>query len=256
MKERFPKIGEIKKAVEKNTKLATEDGGRYIYKENEWGAYDSPLVSFEITLGAVLPDEEGNTQKSEVFRKYIEKTLSNKGKRDLTAIEFGGPGSELFKGFTPNFFAKTVGVCLADIRNQRKQKEDKRNNHSVIVGDITEITKDKTLTKVTQTLGTNKTDLIISRMEGPIILIDKNPAILDRIIRNWYDLLNKNGLMFIQFELPKYQPRYTEPLIKKWANAIKEKFPEVDIQVNKGVLRLHKRVGAPEKLPPATQLFT
>src|SRR3989339_432886 len=198
MKERFPKIGEIKKAVEKNTKLATEDGGRYIYKENEWGAYDSPLVSFEITLGA----------------------------------------------------------CLPDIRNQRKQKEDKRNNHSVIVGDITEITKDKTLTKVTQTLGTNKTDLIISRMEGPIILIDKNPAILDRIIRNWYDLLNKNGLMFIQFELPKYQPRYTEPLIKKWANAIKEKFPEVDIQVNKGVLRLHKRVGAPEKLPPATQLFT
>ncbi|KKP86349.1 MAG: hypothetical protein UR90_C0032G0005 [Parcubacteria group bacterium GW2011_GWC1_35_8] len=31
MKERFPKIGEIKKALEKNTKLATEDGGRYIY---------------------------------------------------------------------------------------------------------------------------------------------------------------------------------------------------------------------------------
>lgn len=255
------KIGEIRKALAYNKELTKG----YEEKERNWesnGVYDSSLKDFARTFLQSLPNwvdlvDEQQKDAEHAFRDYVEETLSGKEKHDLTAAEFGGSGSELFKGFTADFFRRTVGVCLKDIRNGEQKAMDRKNNHFVIEGDITKPLSNEILIKVVKTLGANKVDLIISRMVGPLKYIDKHGAILDRLIRNWYDMLNENGLIFIQFEyykpLPGHNP--TTIMIEKWSSAIKERYPEIDVQVEGDTLRLHKKTGAPEKLPPATQLF-
>jgi len=141
-----------------------------------------------------------------------------------------------------------------------KKKHDKEIGHSVLPEDILNLQIERLykqfLGQVMQRLGTSKTDLIISKMAGPLNKIDKNGAILDRLIRNWYDILNENGLMFIQFNYQGNTDTNTQLLVQKWADAIKSRFPEIDIQLDVGVMRLHKRAGSPEHLPPATQLFS
>lgn len=258
------RIGEIKRAIEHNKKLTTEDGySEYdsLVNEHFWPIYDASLENFEGTLNASLPENYETNLQVGRLKKYIEDTLSSgKEKHNLTAVEFGGPGSQLFSGFTNNFFARTVGVCLKDTRSERSgniMEHDAEKNHYVKVGNIMDPQKsNKLLSEVIQTIGTNKTDLIISRMEGALQFIDKDLAILDRIIRNWYKILNKNGLIFVQFALStSLSCKHRSYEVKKWATAIKERFPEVDIQIGEGVLRLHKKEGAPEELPPATQLF-
>ncbi len=268
------KIGEIKRALEHNRRLSKKDEEGYEKEEKEWqqnGVYDSSLErfgdSFTITLPESLKEEErrderGFLKNPKIFQRYIEQTLSREKKQDLTAVEFGGSGSQLFRGFTKDFFRKTAAVCLKDIRNQNQKNDDVKNNHSVIEGDIMDVQDNQLLTEVAQKLGTKKSDLIISRMFGLLKFIDRHPAILDRIIRKWYDMLNENGLMFVQFEpyglLPEHL-KTREYIVKKWSDVIKEKFLEIDIQIQidekMGVLRLHKKFGAPKELPSAAQLF-
>lgn len=258
MRERI-KIGEIRKAVTRNKEIAGEDF--FAGQEKKWLTHDAPIsgisekfdTSFGETFLASLPKEyfkDGRDDK--MFKKYIESTLQKGG----TAVEFGGPGSNLFSGFTDNFFKKTVGVCLDDIRSEDQKRLDAQSNHSVIVGDILDPMNDEILHEVIKKLGKSKTDLIISRMMGPLDHMNKNGAILDRIMRNWYSMLKENGLMFIQFNFSRdFFDQDAENLVEKWATVVREKFPEIDIQLGKGIFRLHKKIGAPEKLPPATQLF-
>jgi len=277
MQERV-KIGEIKRAIKTNRILAKGDENihpsiRYTKKEREWEVYDSSIEDFGQVFDEVLPNKNYEPdlytssaptehfqifrrKKGENFKNYIEETLLTTKKRehDLTAVEFGGPGSKLFKGFTKDLFRKTVGVCLKDIRSDDQKKEDAKINHSLIVGDITEVIDDEMFRKLHQTLGVNKIDLIISKMEGPLKKIDRYPAILDRIIRNWYNMLNENGIIFVEFAFG--QPNDPNRVfIRKWVKVIEEKFPQIEIQLGIEVLRLHKKIGAPEKLPPTTQLF-
>src|SRR3989338_771967 len=167
----FPKKEEreeVIKAVEYNRKLADVEYGGYIYLENEWPVYDSSLSDFAETFTLVLPKDYGGSDPHRlgldpaIFRKYIENTLSQgqgEQKHGLTAVEFGGPGSKLFSGFSKGFFIKTAGVCLRDERDQRKKDNDVTNNHSVLEGDIMDPTKNEVLVTVVETLGTAKTDL-------------------------------------------------------------------------------------------------
>ncbi|MDP2788958.1 MAG: hypothetical protein Q8O46_02815 [bacterium] len=133
------------------------------------------------------------------------------------------------------------------------KKLDTTNNHFVITGDILDAKRSsETLIRVAQTLGIEKTDLILSRMAGALNEIKKNGSVLDRIIRNWYRMLNENGLMFIQYDYTILDPL----VVERWATTIKERFPKkIDIQISEGVLRLHKKQGAPDELPSATELF-
>lgn len=243
----------ILQAIKKNRTLALDPNRGYGKEESDWFLYDCPLQEFGETFFSCLPNN--GEYSSRALKEYIEKTLSLRKTDDLTAVEFGGPGSKLFSGFTIDFFKKTLGVCLEDIRNTETRKTDRLENHSVVVGDILDVLDDKVFKNITATLGTNKTDLIISRMMGPLTFISKDPAILDRIIRKWYEMLSENGLMFIQFDFIHYDFKPIEKMVKTWANLVKEKFPEIDIQIGNGVMRLNKKTGAPESLPPATQLF-
>jgi len=260
MKEDLKDFGKIRKAIRTNeqTRSLYENG----YEES-WDEYDNFSIFGKYFLGT-LPQsyqdiekerEEEDPKRYLGFIKYIEDTLEGS---DLTAVEFGGPGSYLFSNFSSGFFKETVGVCLEDIRAEHMRKDDEDRNHVLIIGNVLDMArseKNETLTKVKKELGRNKTNLIISRMGGPVGAIDKHPAIIDRIIRNWYSLLADNGVMFIQFaHITETSNKYLEG-IKEWARAIKERFPEIDIQLERQTMRLHKKNGAPEQLPSLPQLF-
>ncbi len=184
-------------------------------KESEWPTYDSSIMDFELTFWKVLPESFEMDLPFGRFPKYIEEILSNE-----------------IKGY------------------------DKEHGHFVIEGDVLNPEKNSsTLASVIKKLGRPRTDLIISRMEGALRNIDKHPAILDRIIRNWYRILNENGLMFIQHHYGLFVKVQYINQLKRWSEFLKHKVPQIDIQLTAEALRLHKKAGAPAELPSAAQLF-
>ena len=282
MGEKF-NFGDIRNDIFKNKKIANE------FKDDEesWSQYDSSLSAFGSSFNKTLPEEyitplnkkifTNIDEYGEVFKNYVEDTLSKNKNHYRTAIEFGGPGSNLFSGFSPNFFSKTIGLCLDDVRGRSQKEYDHKKGHSIITGDIMKPNNNEMYLKIEDELGTNKVDLIISRMMGPLrstndTSLKKNPLILDRIIRKWYNLLNENSLLFAQFEYfsehnpdPKqiYDAESFPPSIKpleekvsKWAEIINKKFKnKIEIQLGRGVMRLYKKSGAPEELPKINELF-
>ena len=98
-------------------------------------------------------------------------------------------------------------------------------------------------------------------MCGPLHDINKDVSILEKIFRNWYEMLNANGLIFIQFNyvnIDSNTDNYdleVQKNIKLWVEKIKEMYPDIDIQLGNGVLRIHKKPGSPDKLPKAIDLF-
>ena len=251
--------------------------------EGKWQQYDKPISHFGNTFGKVLPEnyigelnKDANTSLEaygEAFRQYIEDTLSKSAGTTRTAIEFGGPGSNLFSGFSEKFFGKTVGVCLADVRPLYMKERDTQHGHSVVAGDLLDTKNEKLFKEITEAIGGEKTDLIISRMMGPLDDLSRNPLMLDRVIRKWYSLLNDNGILIAQFELikqhhPVVEERHkhdehdylfmdTQEDIESWAEKIKEKYKDkIEIQIARGVIRLHKKNGAPAELLSSKELFS
>jgi len=221
-----------------------------------WGIYDDELKDFDGTFMQLLP--EGlflESHETPFLKRYIEDTLRKEGStKPLTAVEFGGPGINLFSGFTEGFFAKTAGVTLTDIIQEHRKSA--RPTHSLIEGNITDIFNQDIYAKLQKALGTAKVDLIISRMAGGVNHINRHPAILDEIIRKWYSILNENGLMFVQFGYNDGESQdYNRA--SEWIKALKERYPDLDIQLahTSETIRLHKKEGDPEELPPAKELF-
>lgn len=272
------KIGDIKEDLQIN-KITKE---RHKNIELEWPHYDSSLFKIGNSFYKTLPKEylDNYDEKSFssvedrglLFKKYIESTLLKNKNISRTAIEFGGPGSKLFQGFTKGFFKRTVGICLDDVRPAYKRNEDDINGHDIIVGDIMDVNNKNLFDKINNTLKTDKVDLIISRMQGPLNKIRKNPVLLDRIIRKWYGLLNKNGMLFAQFEyFPEHDPNIekiqdakyfppsreaSEDNVEQWITFVKQKFQDqIEIQLGRGVIRMLKKDNAPDELPSAKELF-
>jgi hypothetical protein len=101
--------------------------------ESFWHHYDSSLIEIGSTFYKVLPEEYvGELNKKiyttieeygEAFKKYIEDTLSKKPNKERTAIEFGGPGSNLFLVFLIDFLIKQlVFVLMIYVRRQKKRQ--------------------------------------------------------------------------------------------------------------------------------------
>ncbi len=269
-------FGEIRRDISDNLKAKNLNKER----EGTWGVYDSSIDSFGFSFLSCLPDSYSNEiydkeidfeEYGEPFRKYILETLAkSKGDRH-TAIEFGGPGSALFTSFSNKDLYRTVGVCLDDIRGSSEKGRDEEYGHSVIIGDLFDTKNEEMYKQIREKIGAVKTDLILSRMMGPLDDIAKNPIIMDRVIRKWYEMLNENGLIFVQFDYyrrfirvdgkstPKRINREhkseIEDDVEEWIKKIKTKFPnEIDIQIGEGVLRLHKKEGSPETLPALKEL--
>lgn len=272
------KLGDIKEDLQTNKRTKE----RHQNIELEWRHYNSSLFKIGSSFYKTLPKEylenydEKNFSSVEdrglLFKKYIENTLSKNKDTPRTAIEFGGPGSKLFSGFTDGFFKRTVGICLDDARPAYRMYDDNINGHDVIVGDIMDVNNKDLFNKINNTLKTNKVDLIISRMQGPLTKLRKNPVLLDHIIRKWYSLLNKNGMLFAQFEyFPEHDPNIekirdakyfpppreaSEEHAEQWIKFVKQKFQDqIEIQLGRGVIRILKKDNAPDELPSAKELF-
>ena len=274
-----PSFGEIRKDIINNKKEAESK----VDSEESWTQYDSPLWQIGASFEKVLPEKYiGPIHKKlyvevqefgHAFKQYIEDTLPKENGKELTAIEFGGPGSKLFADFDPGYFDRSVGVCLDDVRDAKTTRDDFLRKHYVVPSDITDTAQNKILYEILKTrLNTNKVDLIISRMMGGLHTIKKNPAVLERIVGEWYELLNENGIMFAQFEyfyehnpnmqqrleseIEKPIERISETMARQWVNAINEKYKDtIDLQMGRGIIRLHKKAGAPDHLPLAKEIL-
>jgi len=276
---------QIIKAVERNKEAVAGQNFVNVYKdeisEDRW-VRDSNFDHFARDLVGTVPKkflstDRTNWQKpnlvsplstegshrdrdSKIFLNYILQTLPV-GKREMTAVELGGPGGRLFKGFPEGVFRRTLGVCLNDIRTPAQRKaEYEYDNHLVAEANILDIETDTLETKIKEELGEGRTDLIISRMMGPLGHIEKDSAILDRVIRKWYKILKPGGLMFIQFIYNKNLVKDPDVIknINLWKEKVEQEFPEIEVELDKdmGAIRILKKEGAPDELPPATQLFS
>jgi hypothetical protein len=258
-KPKYPKTQEIREVLTANKQHAD---GVLVHEKvrveaglEPWPVYDSDIFEFNRTFRSCLPHEHQNSYDNQVDRfdlqRYIESSLKGSNR---TAVEFGGPGSALFGGFSPGFFIKTVGVTLKDWRKPDESSFDSANNHLVVEGNVITDIK-KTLAVLRSKLGVENTDLIISRMEGGLAKESKNPAILDHLIREWYKLLNENGLLFVQID----HNNDSEQIIQPWIKAVTQKYPSIEIQTSGPhtyyKFRLRKGPGAPKELPPAKELL-
>lgn len=248
--------------------------------EDDWDVYDSSLFgignSFFKTLSGKYTKDlstkyQNNTEQyGEAFKNYIEDTLNKNQER--VAVEFGGPASKFFSGFNKGFFKKTIGVCLNDIRFPEEKEIDNKINHSILIGDILDTKNQKLFNDISEKLDNKKIDLIISRMMGPLEEIKMSPTLLEHVIRKWFSLLSNNGILFAQFEYflehdsdiqKKRESEINPPeiaeseiYVKKWVETIQKKYPnEIDIGLGRGVIRITKKEGAPEELPPMKELF-
>ena len=246
---------DFKKAL-KNNRIIVENFDSVTH-ELGWGVNNSYIENFRATFNDCLPKEYQTQSDTDGFREYIEDTLSL-GKGERTAVEFGGPGQNLFSGFTKGFFHRTVGVCLKDILLDGEREKGEASGHLVIEGNILDVINYEVYEKVEKKLKGKKTNLIISRMQGALDGTDTNPVVLDRIIRKWYSMLDSNGIIFVQFPLVG-KKRTQDPVatVVKWVEVVEKRFPQIEIQIDTsgGAMRLHKRPGAPDELLPATQLF-
>ena len=222
--------------------------GKYGYETGDERDY-----SFEGTFLDVLPEGQTN------LKEYIETTLTGK-KGEAIGVEFGGLGSELFAGFSPGFFKKTAGITLADNRENLGKvdpshkpvsiAEDDVRHHSVIEGNILD---DHLYTDLNKWLEGKKVDLILERMIAGMDHIPADPYTISKIMSRWYELLDENGILFVQV------PPVLHDQLPAWVEMIQEKYGDVlEVQIKNGheqfelafdLLRIHKLPGAPEKLP-------
>ncbi|OGY90907.1 MAG: hypothetical protein A3H70_01635 [Candidatus Komeilibacteria bacterium RIFCSPLOWO2_02_FULL_48_11] len=229
------------------------------FQEGQWGDYDSEFWHFAGFFAECLPEEYKHKGWEEGLKSYIENTLSREETTDqrekskLTAVEFGGPGSKFFRGFSNGFFEKTIGVCLVDIRGENLKNEDSSLNHYVVAGNILGADTNETLNEVKTMLDTTKVDLIVSRMQGALKGMDMN--LLDDAVRQWYALLNENGVMFIQYNWASSSDKREDNVAAKCIEMIKGKYPQLDVQLGRGVMRLHKKLDDPEQLPENAHFF-
>jgi hypothetical protein len=272
----FKYLGWIRKSIKENRESALKNAPL----EVEWGHHDSSLDHLSIPFFDVLPEKykkelvKKNISENvktyevgDVFKKYITDTLSESKKENpqkkFYGIEFGGPGSRFFEDFE-GFFEKSAGICLADIRGKEQKQIDESNKHYVIAGDFMDPFNSRPYIDILHKIKKEKVDLIISRMQGGLKEINRNPVVLHNIFNKWYKMLEENGLMFVQFdylenhnawlgdkklsELKSSVSSELEKRIKAWAEAIKKKYPEIDITVANGVFRLQKNSGSPKEL--------
>jgi hypothetical protein len=197
-------------------------------------------LSFEETFHSLLPKEEG-------LRSYIEDSLKERA-GEAVGIEFGGPGVNLFQGFTPGFFKKSIGVTLVDHYRSSAETERSYGTHKILEGDIR---SPETYEKIADELQGAKANLIIERLLGGWDYIENDLVLYGEILSKWYDLLADNGLLFAQVG----PLRNTDSLFKKWDEILTEQYDskvELTFQpdpYSSKVFMIRKHPGAPEKLP-------
>jgi hypothetical protein len=206
------------------------DSGR----NSRYAWVDSPLDTHDFagtSRGKTFLESFDDVFPPEKFslRSYIEEQLEDKDGQAI-GVEFGGPGSKLFKGFSSGFFAKSVGVTLVDHRTpkevQDSKKSDEKIHHQTLMGDIFDMNTYKLLN---ERLQGKKVDLIMSRMAAGLEFVPTEPYTVSKILEIWYELLSDEGIMFVQ------TPTKFNNLLAQWAKKIELEFKNVlEFQYKKG----------------------
>ena len=212
---------------------------------------EAMAMSFAASFASTLPPQYDYASNPFCFSEYIENTLEHEPREKLAAIEFGGPGSRLFAGFTPGFFSHTIGVCLKDNREASWKKWDAPRNHTVLEADMFER---KTYQMIQKVIAEQPVGLIISRMEGAIGWLPDDPAILANLISRWYGLLRENGLLFVQYNSSTHMKAYDygkrTAMVNRWIRFLQENYSDtIEVEGETSSFRIHKKKGAPEDLP-------
>ena len=216
-------------------------------ERQRWNVYDRELEDFAGTFKGLTDNTEGPYKDYEMadrLQRYIEYVLDPDHTRrgSLIATEFGGPASNLFASFSKDFFETTFGICLNDERDSYQKRIDAKAHHQVLSGDIWNTA---TYQKLRNELGGRKIDLIFSRMVGPLNNITRNPHLWAWIGKRWYELLNTNGLLFVQYAYTSE----AEAFMLRWIAFLQKEHPELEVTKNKTAFKLHKTSTAPEELP-------
>ncbi len=255
MSELFPKGQERKKTVERIAQEAArfkDIGEIEILDLEHYTWIDSPLDSSN--EGSFVNSFKDLLPKGEVsLRNYIETALKER-KGSAIGVEFGGIGSRLFRGFTPDFFARSIAVSLLDHRGwahqlARLEERDRKIHHEVLEGNVFD---PKTYESLNRWLNGEKVDLVIERMGQGLEFVPVEPYTIGRILQTWYNLLREGGFMFVQ------TPVVFNNLLEAWVAKIKNEFKDViEIEYQKGnkddnvpcsAFRLRKLPGAPGEL--------
>lgn len=220
-------------------KILTTD--HYMWIDSPLEGSHEPGKSFDWFFAKLIP-------RTETLRSYIEKILESKNGKAV-GVEFGGPGLNVFKGFTPGFFKSSVGITL--VNHIRPDISQEQKNHTILEGDVL---SDETYEKLNSLLNDQKVDLILERMAKGLEFIPKEPYKISKIISKWYKMLNEGGIMFIQV------PIALNELFGKWVKMIETEHKTTieitysnqgtrDSSLSSSVLCLRKLPGAPEDLP-------
>lgn len=224
---------EVKSGIEKTDKKVEQFAKKYRKQERKtpeqpWGTYDSKEWSYDIAFSRVMPErhlQAGHFPEEGIISRYLRKKFENRA-GDLVGIELGGPGSSLFedlnKSSDKNLFVKSAGVTLMDFRSNDRRVIDNKNNHTVIATNIFE-QKNKTndgVGLVKKWLNGSKADFIIERMEGGIYDFPNNINYFYLILKQWYEMLEVGGVMFIQ--VPVNVKANVTPLIQEWCNLVNQ----------------------------------
>lgn len=246
-----------------------EDNGQYISKyrklENQrkslvstekaenWTVFDSGLRDLFADFNHTLPDP------TYTLRDYLKE--SYKDKQDgVVLVEMGGPAKQLSKDVSEFLTIKksiglTLGIGITEADKRGLLSSNEADNHKIIVGDMF---SSKTKSKLSKELNGEKVDVLIERMVGGLSMIPTDENWLYLNLNSWYELLNENGVMFVEVPFFSNFPKIREDYIK-WIDQIKKtngKTMEIQNFVSsteyykwKSFLRLKKLPGAPVNLP-------
>lgn len=236
--------------------------------KEEWPVCDSPLLSgpsgedsedfrkrmfsYNLNFSWPLIADEKNRKGEEYqnIKEYIEDVLEKKRGKAI-GIDFGGPGSWVFRGFEKGFLRRTLGVTLRDEREGEDRKRDDINRHTVIGGNMFRPTTRK---KIKQWLNGEKADLIFERMWGGHLHINYDIRFIREVLKQAYFILSEGGVMFLEHSLGR-NPVAGEN-IRKWVSHVNENYKgfikivlEPEFGNYGGAFMLRKLKGAPEQLP-------
>jgi hypothetical protein len=216
--------------------------------DTRWGksAYDSSIESFNNYFRLTLPE----AYRIGGLRDYIERIFADR-KGKARAIEFGGPMSELSKGFSEGFFGNTLGVTLVDRRSSEKIEEDNQRHHKLIEGNFFDPSVLQQIKEWTKGEGV---EVIFERLLEGNELVPPEPYLLAETINNDYKLLSPEGVMFLELgdkdhlgwkKLTKATKEWTAFLQNEYAKVLEVSTLYEDVSA----MRLRKKPGAPENLP-------
>ncbi len=192
-----------------------------------WGIEDELLVgdqyakdpltvpdhySFQADMRVILPPQEIGLQS------YVENTLFPGQAGEHIALEIGGPGRNLFRGFTPGFFLETAGVPLVDKRSNQMKREDVENHHTVLPGDAFS-KQGKAKKKIRDWLKGRKVGLLIERLGAARNVLPNDPYSLFDEVSFWYSLLEEGGALLAEL------PSFYVPLLKRIERKIAKEHP-------------------------------